>query len=493
MSSNIWFAHAALDTGAAAMSRDGAARWASSGRSRSSCPRCASQVNAGDGPMDGFTDRPELASAGFGQGKVLVTPLQMALVTAAIANGGEMVAPRLVDRLVSADGTVRELGSRGPGPRDVGGARRATVRDAMVRAVEGRFAESVAGGAKVPGITTAGKSGSAELDGAPPHSWFVGFAPAEDPRVVVVVVVENGGAGADRAVPMGGRLLEAWLQRFAPEADRRAAAATRARGDLFAAAGGTIRGMRPARSCRRAACRHATSKEHRVAVIAESGERVAANVERVIVGKHREVRLALVALLCGGHLLIEDVPGTGKTVLAKAIARSLGLQLPAHPVHAGPAAHGRHRPLDLQPEDPGVRVPARPDHVPDRARGRDQPGHAQDPVGAAREHGGAPGHGRRRHLPDAPPVPGHRDPEPHRVRGHVRAAGGAARPVHAAHPHGLPGAARGDAHPRRAEAQPPASTCWRWSTPVEELLRDAGRRSARSTWTRPSPTTSCAS
>jgi MoxR-like ATPase len=58
--------------------------------------------------------------------------------------------------------------------------------------------------------------------------------------------------------------------------------------------------------------------------IQETGEKVLANVERVIVGKHHEVRLALVALLCRGHLLIEDVPGTGKTVLAKAIARSLG-------------------------------------------------------------------------------------------------------------------------------------------------------------------------
>ncbi|HET7028438.1 MAG TPA: MoxR family ATPase [Candidatus Limnocylindrales bacterium] len=58
--------------------------------------------------------------------------------------------------------------------------------------------------------------------------------------------------------------------------------------------------------------------------IQESGEKVVANVERVIIGKHQEVRLALVALLCRGHLLIEDVPGTGKTVLAKAIARSLG-------------------------------------------------------------------------------------------------------------------------------------------------------------------------
>ncbi len=57
--------------------------------------------------------------------------------------------------------------------------------------------------------------------------------------------------------------------------------------------------------------------------IQETGDRVLANVERVIVGKHVEVRMALVALLCEGHILIEDVPGVGKTMLAKSIARSL--------------------------------------------------------------------------------------------------------------------------------------------------------------------------
>jgi MoxR-like ATPase len=53
-------------------------------------------------------------------------------------------------------------------------------------------------------------------------------------------------------------------------------------------------------------------------------ERVVANIERVIVGKHDTVELAVISLLCQGHLLIEDVPGVGKTMLARSLARSLG-------------------------------------------------------------------------------------------------------------------------------------------------------------------------
>jgi MoxR-like ATPase len=63
---------------------------------------------------------------------------------------------------------------------------------------------------------------------------------------------------------------------------------------------------------------------HIVKNVQQPAERVVASVERVIVGKHVEVRMALVALLCQGHILIEDVPGVGKTMLAKAMSQSIG-------------------------------------------------------------------------------------------------------------------------------------------------------------------------
>jgi peptidoglycan glycosyltransferase len=212
VSSNVWFAHAALDAGPDALAETAA----DLGLSRPvpfELPTVAGQVNGGDGPLAGFGDRPELASAGFGQGEVLVTPLHLAVVTGAIANDGEAIAPRLVDRLVTAGGARWDLGSRGLG-RLMSADTARVLTEAMVRAVEGPFAGPTAGGAKVPGFTTAGKSGTAELDDAAPHSWFVGFAPAEEPRIVVVVIVENGGPGSERAVPMAGRLMTAWLRRF---------------------------------------------------------------------------------------------------------------------------------------------------------------------------------------------------------------------------------------------------------------------------------------
>ncbi len=216
VSSNIWFAHAGLATGAQALT-EVAQRFGFGSAVDFDLPTASSQVDGGNGPLDGFTDRVELANASYGQAEVLATPLQMALVAAGIANDGVLMAPMLVDRLISADGTVSATDPHAMG-RVLTTQDAALLRDAMVQAVEGRFADRYAGGAKVSGVHTAGKSGTAQLGpGQTPHSWFVGFAPAEQPRIAIAVVVENAGSGSERAVPLGGRLMTAWLKRFATD------------------------------------------------------------------------------------------------------------------------------------------------------------------------------------------------------------------------------------------------------------------------------------
>ena len=85
-----------------------------------------------------------------------------------------------------------------------------------------------------------------------------------------------------------------------------------------------------------------------------------ANVAQVIVGKAEATELLLVTLLCEGHVLIEDVPGVGKTMLAQGAGPQPGRLVPPHPVHARPAALRRDRAEHLQPEDAGVRVPPGP-------------------------------------------------------------------------------------------------------------------------------------
>jgi peptidoglycan glycosyltransferase len=82
----------------------------------------------------------------------------------------------------------------------------------MVEAVEGELGRQFTAGAAVPGVTTAGKSGTAELGGTgEPHSWFIGFAPAEDPQIVIAVLVEQAGRGGEVAAPIAGDLMTRYL------------------------------------------------------------------------------------------------------------------------------------------------------------------------------------------------------------------------------------------------------------------------------------------
>jgi penicillin-binding protein A len=210
VSSNIWYAHAGLQAGAVSL-LDAAARLGFGNRIPFELPTSPSQVTGGGGPLDGFRDQVELANAAYGQAEVLVTPLQMALVASTVANDGLLMHPKLVDELHAADGTVTTFGpstwSQVISPFDA-----QIIGDAMQLAVEGQYGRVLAGAAKVPGIPTAGKSGTAELGGdAAPHSWFIGYAPADSPQIAIAVIVEGGGSGAQRAVPMGGELMSAYL------------------------------------------------------------------------------------------------------------------------------------------------------------------------------------------------------------------------------------------------------------------------------------------
>ena len=218
VSSNIWFAHAGLATGAAALSSV-AARFGFGSAIDFELPTASSQVNGGDGPLDGFADRVELANAAYGQAEVLATPLQMALVAAAIANDGVMMQPTLVDRLVSGVGRRGAHGATRHRPGAVERTPPTILRDAMVQAVEGRYADRYAGRREGARCHDRGqerhRAAGSRAGARTPGSW-ASRRPTQ-PRIAIVVVVENAGAGSERAVPLGGRLMTAWLKRFAAD------------------------------------------------------------------------------------------------------------------------------------------------------------------------------------------------------------------------------------------------------------------------------------
>jgi peptidoglycan glycosyltransferase len=176
-------------------------------------PTAVSQVTGGDGRQPGgFTDDVELANASYGQAETFVTPLQMALVASTIANDGELLGPRLVTSMTGSRSGTRTIGPRSMG-RVISTTDARAINTAMVQAVEGRLGRAFTAGAKVPGVTTAGKSGTAELGGTgEPHAWFIGFAPADDPQIVIAVLVEQAGRGADVAAPIAGDLMTMYLR-----------------------------------------------------------------------------------------------------------------------------------------------------------------------------------------------------------------------------------------------------------------------------------------
>ncbi|WP_149203396.1 peptidoglycan D,D-transpeptidase FtsI family protein [Actinotalea subterranea] len=162
----------------------------------------------------GDLDEPTTAMSAIGQRDVRVTPLQMAMVSAAIANGGTQMRPYLVAAVRSQDLTVVSEADPAEIGQPVSPATAAALRDMMV----GVVANGSGRAAQISGVQVAGKTGTAQTtDDVAPHAWFTAFAPADAPRVAVAVVVENGGnmgneaTGGQVAAPIAKAVIEAVL------------------------------------------------------------------------------------------------------------------------------------------------------------------------------------------------------------------------------------------------------------------------------------------
>jgi peptidoglycan glycosyltransferase len=153
---------------------------------------------------DDFLDRDiALAETAFGQGQLLATPLQMAMVAACIANDGRMMAPYLVESITNADGD--ELRSADPSVwrTPISASSAADMQQMMIAAVTDGFVS----GALVPGYVVGGKTGTAETGSGDPHSWFIGFIGDAEPRYAVAVVLEAGAGELGAAVSIGQGML----------------------------------------------------------------------------------------------------------------------------------------------------------------------------------------------------------------------------------------------------------------------------------------------
>lgn len=145
-------------------------------------------------------DDAQTALAAIGQGSVRVTPLQIAMIAATIANDGVRMQPYLIAQVRRPDLTVVSTTEPVTAERAISSTTAATLTDMMVSVV----ANGTGTSAQIPGVTVAGKTGTAEDPAGSPHAWFTGFAPADNPRVAVAVVVEHGGNAGNEAT--GGRV-----------------------------------------------------------------------------------------------------------------------------------------------------------------------------------------------------------------------------------------------------------------------------------------------
>jgi len=143
----------------------------------------------------------------IGQGDLLVTPLQVANYTSAIANNGTLYQPYLVKKIVQPDNqTISEIVPKILSSHLASSSSLEVVREGMRAAVTSGSARSLA---DLP-IAVAGKTGTAQVEGKSPHAWFTCFAPYDHPQIVLTILVENGVEGSAAAAPVAKEVLNWW-------------------------------------------------------------------------------------------------------------------------------------------------------------------------------------------------------------------------------------------------------------------------------------------
>lgn len=160
--------------------------------------------------MNEGADTWEILQTSIGQGNTQMTPVHNAMLTAAIANGGVLMKPYLVERVENAAGEEikRFL------PEAYGNLLTAAEADTLAELMRRVVTEGTGSAVRTDAYEVAGKTGSAEFEyGRETHAWFTGFAPAEDPQIVVTVVVEEAGSGGQVAAPVARSIFDTYFAR----------------------------------------------------------------------------------------------------------------------------------------------------------------------------------------------------------------------------------------------------------------------------------------
>lgn len=154
--------------------------------------------------------RDSLAQSAIGQHDVTVTPLQMLLAASAIANDGVMMKPYLVKSITDPYGWNISTTAQQEMARPISKETADRITDMMIDVVN----KGTGKNARIPGLNVAGKTGTAEVgEGQSPHSWFVAFAPADDPQIAISIIVENGETGGGKAASISKNLIKSYLNR----------------------------------------------------------------------------------------------------------------------------------------------------------------------------------------------------------------------------------------------------------------------------------------